>query len=102
MTFRRKADHAAAKAWKNWVSENQSDLEHLGLPLALYQDAGHWEDFLENGCLDWHSDGPPFDFRNLPRGQMEHLCAFLERHYSEKPPPLLGFLRARLGKDTAE
>jgi hypothetical protein len=101
MTFRRQADPGRAKAWKKWISENRDSLERIGLPLALYEDAARWEDFLENGHLHWH-DGPPFDFGELRRGQMEQLCTFLERHYPDKPPPLLGWLRVRLGKDAME
>ena len=102
MTYRRKADHERDRAWKTWIGENHFHLERIGLPLALYQDAAHWDDFLENGHLDWHADGPPFDFGELGRGQMEQLCAFLERHYPNKPPPLIGWLRVRLGKDPAQ
>jgi hypothetical protein len=101
VTYRRKSDHAAATAWRQWIGANRSELERLGLPLAVYQDADHWHDFLENGRLDHHSDGPPFDFRDLPRGQQAQLCAFLERHHGgdDLPPALLRFLRVRLGDD---
>jgi hypothetical protein len=102
MTYRRQANPERQKAWKQWIGENRASLERIGLPLALYQDAEHWDDFLENGHLDWHTDGPPFDFADLVRGQMEQLCSFLERHYPENPPPLVRWLRVRLGKDSAE
>jgi len=75
MTYRRQADPGRDKAWKKWISENRDPLERIGLPLALYEDAARWEDFLENGHLHWH-DGPPFDFGELRGGQMEQLCAF--------------------------
>ena len=101
MTYRRQADPGRDKAWKKWISENRDPLERIGLPLALYEDAARWEDFLENGHLHWH-DGPPFDFGELRGGQMEQLCAFLERRYPDKPPPLLGWLRVLLGKDAME
>jgi hypothetical protein len=100
MTYRRQANPERDKAWKKWISENRDHLERIGLPLALYQDAAHWDDFLQNGHLHWHH-GPPFDFGELGRGQMEQLCAFLERHYHDKPPPLIGWLRIRLDKDPA-
>ncbi|MCK6538183.1 MAG: hypothetical protein L6Q84_34855 [Polyangiaceae bacterium] len=102
MTYRRQADPERNKAWRRWIAENRSHLERLGLPLALYQDADHWDDFLANGHLHWHTDGPPFDFGDLGRGQMEQLCVFLEQHYRDKPPPLVGWLRVRLGKGPPE
>jgi hypothetical protein len=99
MGYRRRTDPERKKTWKRWFDENRDHLERIGLPLALYQDAEHWDDFLENGELHWHTDGPPFDFGALALGQMEQLCALLERHCPEKPPALLGWLRVRLGKD---
>jgi hypothetical protein len=102
MTYRRQANPERDKAWKQWIGENRSHLERIGLPLALYQDAAHWDDFLENGHLHWHADGPPFDFGDLGRGQMEQLRAFLEHNYPEKLPPLINWLRFRLGKEPAE
>jgi hypothetical protein len=101
MTYRRQTDHERSNAWKAWIGENRSHLERVGLPLAVYQDAAHWDDFLENGHLHWHDDGPPFDFGELGNGQMEQLCAFLEQHYPHKPPPLVRWLRVRLGKEPA-
>jgi hypothetical protein len=102
VSYRRRAEHSDAKAWKLWVSEHARELERLGLPLAVYQDRDHWVDFLENGSLDRFSDGPPFDFNDLPRGHLEQLCAFLERHYGTKPPLLLQWIRVRLGKDPVD
>lgn len=97
MTYRSQADPDRNKAWKKWIAENWAHLGLVGLPLALYKDADHPDDFLENGHLHWHTDAPPFDFGDLGRGHMEQLCAFLEQHYLEKPPPPVGSLRVRLG-----
>jgi hypothetical protein len=98
MTYRRKVDHARAKACcRQWVTENRRDLERLGLPLALYQDPNRWEDFLLDGCFE-SPDEPRYDFRDLSRDQMKRLKAFLERHYRDEPPALLEFLRVRLGR----
>ena len=99
MTYRRHSNPERTKAWKKWIAENTRDLERIGLPLAVYSDADHWDDFLENGHLDWHSDGPPFEFGDLAPGQMEQLRSFLERHYQDHAPPLLGWLRVRVGED---
>ena len=97
MTYRRRRDPERIKAWERWIGENRLHLERIGLPLALYQDADHWDDFLENGHLHWYTDGPPFDFGDLSPGQMKQLCAFLEQHCAGKPPPVLGWLRVRVG-----
>src|SRR5688500_11112496 len=102
MTYRRQADPERNKAWKKWISEHRDHLERIGLPLAVYQDAAHWDDFLQNGHLHWHTDGPPFDACEIGRGQMEQLCAFLERQHLAPPPPLIGWLRVRLAKDPEE
>ena len=43
----------------------------LDLPLSIYQAVSHWEDFLANGHLHWHSDGPLFVFDDLARDRLE-------------------------------
>ena len=96
MAYRRRADHERAKRWRQWIPANRAALERIGLPLAIYKDVSHWEDFLANGHLHWHSDGPPFDFTELARDRLEELRALLERNYSEHPPALLQWLRVRL------
>jgi hypothetical protein len=52
MTYRRQANPERDKAWKKWMSENRDHLERIGLPLALYQDAAHWDDFLQKHYPD--------------------------------------------------
>ncbi|MCH1911710.1 hypothetical protein L9Z41_03840 [Leptospira noguchii] len=100
MAYRKKrTNHAKLKVWKNWVSQNHFHLESIGLPLAIYQDIDHWEDFLENGHLHWHIDGPPFDVKDLTTNSIKLLYTFLERNYFERPPMLLQMLRARLVKN---
>jgi hypothetical protein len=99
MSYRRESDAERAKAWKAWAAQHQSTLEGIGLPLAVYQDASHWEDFIENGHLHWHSDGPPFDFNELSPSQMERLLGVLEQSHADRPPALVGFLRTRLGRN---
>ena len=99
MSYRRHAAPEQAKAWKKWIGDNRAHLERINLPLATYQDAAHWEDFLQNGHLHWHTDGPPFDFGDLSTEQMEQLYELLERCDLLENPPLLSWLRVRLGKD---
>jgi hypothetical protein len=91
-------DHAKKKAWRRWIEANRPALERIGLPLAVYQDLAHWTDFLENGELHYHTDGPPFDVRAISTGQMKQLRAFLEEHYgdSDPLPDVLRILRVRL------
>jgi hypothetical protein len=98
VAYRRRADHERAKRWRQWIPANRATLERIGLPLSIYQDVSHWEDFLANGHLHWHSDGPPFDFSELAQDRLEELRALLERDYSEHPPSLLRWLRVRLGR----
>lgn len=100
MSYRRKSDPHGSRAWKEWLAEHQSTLEGIGLPLAVYQDAAHWEDFIENGHLHWHADGPPFGFDELAPTQMEQLLGVLEQSHIVQPPALIGFLRTRLGRGT--
>ena len=99
MSFRRHSDHAGATAWRQWLLRARSDLEQIGLPLAVYETSERWDDFLENGHLHWHSEGPRFDFTELPPERMHQLRLLLERDFGQAPPPLLRFLRVRSGNE---
>jgi hypothetical protein len=98
MTYRRQTDHERDRMWKTWVLQNQSDFERLGLPLALYRNQGNWERFLMDGCFDHEPNEPHFDIGDLSPNQMAQLLTFLQRHYGENPPALVGFLRVRLNE----
>jgi hypothetical protein len=37
-----------------WVDRHWPVLRGTGLPPIVCHDRGHWKDFLENGCLDFH------------------------------------------------
>ncbi|EKT86123.1 hypothetical protein [Leptospira santarosai] len=98
MVYRKKRiDYEKLKVWKHWIGQNHHHLESIGLPLAIYQDIEHWEDFLENGHLHWHIDGPPSDVKDLATENMKLLYIFLERNYFKQPPALLQMLKVRFG-----
>jgi len=96
MGYRRKIDHKQQAAQKVWLYANWPTLDEIGLPPEVFRDYDHWNDFLENGDLDWHK-GSGFDFTQLTMVQMRQLRDFLEKHYREalRIPPLLQFLRVR-------
>lgn len=51
MSCRKPDDRQRTKAWKARVNANRDRLEGIGLPLAVYQDAARWDDFLHNGIF---------------------------------------------------
>lgn len=73
-----KRGHEEVRAWRIWIQANRRRVERIGLPLAVYSDLNRWDDFLENGHLHWHLDGPPFDFKDLCDGQKAQLLALLD------------------------
>ncbi|HRI70561.1 MAG TPA: CPCC family cysteine-rich protein [Polyangium sp.] len=104
MSYRRKrSDHAAERAWHEWLEVHRDALASSGLPLEFYSSRVSWEEFLSTGSGVFGS-GPnrrEFDFNTLSVTQQQHLHAFLERVVAtEEPPPgLLRFLRVRAGHD---
>ena len=107
MPDERPMDHEGRARWRArqqrhraMLAEQGATLERIGLPLRVYEDAGRWDDFLENGHLHWHEDPGRFDFEQLSDGQLRQLRAFLEGLHGddESPPPLLRWLRVRQGE----
>jgi len=100
MGYRRKVDHRLQATQKVWLNANWPTLDEIGLPPEVFRDYDHWDDFLENGDLDWHK-GSDFDFTQLTMGQMRQLRDLLEKHCGEAPrtPPLLQFLRVRCAEN---
>jgi hypothetical protein len=101
MAFRRDKSnaHNRAQEWDRWRAQHQKELVGIGLPPSVYSDAAHWLDFLENGHLHRHEDAWAFEFGHLSPGQMTALLRFLENEYeqAERPPPLLCWVRVRVG-----
>jgi hypothetical protein len=98
MGFRRAKSHQHEKrsAWAEWIARYRSDLQALGLPPGVYLSPDHWNDFLENGYLEWHpQDSAGFVFDQLSPASAGALRRFLETEYGEgtRCPPLLGWLR---------
>jgi len=105
MSFRKPKSHRDAedRAWRQWLAANEIALKRVGLPPGVTMSAAHWNDFLQNGMLDWHpesNDG--FCFLQLSREQMEHLLAVLEAALETAPEfsegLMIGWLRQRLGR----
>jgi hypothetical protein len=100
VAFRRaKSDaHHRSQVWQRWTTRHRAELAAIGLPPEVYLDESHWSDFLENGQLDWH-ESSGFEFADLTAGQLAALHRFLERELgaTERPPPLLRWVRARCG-----
>jgi hypothetical protein len=85
-------------AWADWITGNRPQLHAIGLPPEVYLSAAHWEDFLENGCIEWHAeDSAGFSFEQLSPALAAALRRFLEQHYgaAARRPPLLNWLRVR-------
>jgi hypothetical protein len=100
MGFRRakSREQEKRKPRDEWIARNRSGLDAIGLPPEVYLSPEHWEDFLENGYLEWHQqDGAGFAFDHLSSGAAGALLRFLGGHYGEavRCPPLLGWLRER-------
>lgn len=103
VAFRRpKTDaHRKSQKWHAWIDRYREELVAIGLPAEVYLDESHWSDFLENGHLHWHETSG-FDFGDLSAGQLATLHRFLEREFgaAEQCPPLLRWVRVRLGVQT--
>lgn len=100
MGFRRpkSREHERQKAWGEWVERARPILRSIGLPAEVLLSESHWEDFLENGYLEWHpQDYTGFGFNELPPLAADELRRFLELEYGENEPvpTLLGWLRVR-------
>jgi len=101
MSFRRprNQDHKQREAWAAWIASSRAVLQVIGLPPEVYLSREHWEDFLENGYLEWHpQDSAGFVFDQLSAVSAGALRRFLEGEYGEaaRCPPLLAWLRVRL------
>lgn len=100
MSFRRPKSEQSRlqKEWQLWINAHQSTLQEIGLPPEVYLNQEHWEDFLENGHLHWHT-GSGFEFdKHLDPQHRESLRVFLERECKSQPPPsLLNWLRVQGG-----
>jgi hypothetical protein len=101
MAFRQnKSDaHHRRQAFERWHALHLETLVNIGLPPSVHTDEDHWLAFLENGHLHWHEDPWRFEFGQLSSGQLAALHRFLEGEYgqSEQCPPLLRWLRVRMG-----
>ena len=102
MAYRRVGDdhHKRRRAWHEWINQNASELQAIGLPPEVYLDLQHWDDFVENGHLHFHPESSTgFDFGQLSPPQMQALLAFLEAEQEFVPEncPLKGWLHVRLG-----
>ena len=100
MSFRRakSQQHEKPSVWTEWIARYRPDLQAIGLPPEVYLSREHWNDFLENGCLEWHpQDSSGFVFDQLSAASAGALRRFLETEYGEatRSPPLLGWLRVR-------
>src|SRR5262245_28232191 len=104
MAFRRDKSnaHQRAQEWERWRAQHRGDLAAIGLPPSVFSDEGRWLDFLENGHLHWHEDPWAFEFGQLSPGQLAALHRLLEGEYgqAERPPPLLNWVRVRMGDST--
>jgi hypothetical protein len=100
MSFRRakSRDHGKREVWAEWIARYRQDFQAIGLPPEVYLSAAHWQDFLENGYLEWHpQDSAGFVFDHLSPASAGALRRFLEGQYEEahRCPPLLEWLRVR-------
>ena len=104
MSFRKpKSDeHDRSRRWNVWIDTNRSTLASIGLSPSVYLDEARWQDFLQNGHLDWHPDPTGFGFEDLSKDQLARLGDFLESEYGRESasPPLLGWIRVRRGMST--
>lgn len=100
MSFRRAKSrgHEDREAWSEWLDRVRTQLRAIGLPPEVYLSAAHWNDFLQNGYLEWHpQDTAGFLFDHLSAASAGALRRFLEGQYGAEArcPPLLEWLRVR-------
>jgi len=100
MSFRRGKERGRERreAWAEWIARYRPELQAIGLPPEVSLSAAHWEDFLENGYLEWHpQDFTGFTFDSLTPAAAGALRRSLERQYggTDRSPSLLEWLRVR-------
>src|SRR4051794_33853627 len=104
MGFRqaKNSGHKRRAAWAEWLALHRPKLQAIGLPPEVWLSPEHWEDFLQNGYLEWHpQDCTGFAFDRLPPASAAALRRFLETQYGEAEhcAPLLRWLRVRQNDD---
>jgi hypothetical protein len=100
MSFRRPKSNAFLRLTA-WIEQHRTTLLAIGVSPSVLLDEDHWQDFLSNGHLHWHSDGHGFNFRQLSRDQLESLQRFLEHEcLDDQPPQLLSWIRVRLSQES--
>ena len=90
------------QAWLKWIDHNRNTLQSIGLSPEVYLDIEHWEDFLQNGYVEWHPESyTGFDFTQLSRDRMRRFLDYLEANDDFHPDycPMIRWLRVRLGID---
>jgi hypothetical protein len=99
MSFRRPESdaHAHQRQWGEWIAAHRAELAAMGLPPEVYLDEARWDDFLQNGGLDWH-EGTGWSFADLTTDEMRALRRFLNQHFANdsRCRHLIGFLAERL------
>ena len=100
MSFRRSKSqaHRNRREWDDWLSQHRQTLQSCGLAPEVYLSAEHWDDFLQNGYLEWHRDDTAgFAFDQLSPTEAGALRRFLEEQCNDDNtcPPLLQWLRER-------
>lgn len=76
-----------------WLAAHGDELARIGLPFRVFETAERWDDFLQNGLLDFHEDAGHFYFDQLSAEARFELHRFLER--TDVRAPLRDWLRYR-------
>ena len=105
MSFRQPKSHRHVddRAWRAWLARHEAELKAAGLPPGVMLSHAHWIDFLQNGCLERHSDADDgFVFDQLSAEQMSRLLALLEASPDSLSQPMVHSLRQRLRHTSGE
>ena len=103
MSFRQRKSNrdAELREWRAWLDANQSALHRAGLPPSVTMSPSHWDDFLQNGYLEWHPESQDgFSLDRMADEQMAELLSVLEiaarTHPKFAEGPMAGWVRVRL------
>jgi hypothetical protein len=85
--------------WKKWVDEHRAELAACGLPSEIYVDTSRFDDFMQNGRLQW-CGGTDWSIHDLSDDQVLALERLLKDNFAgdRRSYYLLAFCKTRREK----